>query len=73
MERRPIRSRGILDKIVAEEAADWHFNPMLKSDDYWKIGNIRQGLGAHWDRLVDFAFDLDQRVDRLQPSTIIDK
>jgi hypothetical protein len=64
MERRPIRSRGILDKIVAEEAADWHFNPMLKSDDYWKIGNIRQGLGAHWDRLVDFAFDLDQRVDR---------
>src|SRR5215471_10764763 len=64
MEPRPARNIGILRKIITEEAAEWHFNPLLGTKDYWKVGNIRQTVGGHWDKLVDFAFDLDQLVDR---------
>ncbi|MBV9863100.1 MAG: hypothetical protein JO267_13250 [Alphaproteobacteria bacterium] len=58
-----LRHRETLDKIIAEERAEWHFNPLLKTQDYRAIGNIKSSQGSHWDEIVCFAQELDRRIE----------
>jgi hypothetical protein len=53
----------VLEEIMEEEKTVWHFDPMLKTKDYWYIENIKERLAGHWETLVRFARELDEKTD----------
>jgi hypothetical protein len=65
MGRRLQGASATLEKIIEEERAEWHFDPMLKTNDYWYVENIKERIGGHWDAVVRFAREMDERVERI--------
>lgn len=54
------RHREILDRIIAEERDDWHFDPLRSTTDYSHVGNIRGDSRIDWAGLSRFASGLDE-------------
>lgn len=61
MEGEPL---SILQKILEDEAEDWNFDPLRPTIDYSIVGNMRERLGNHWTKLVEFAQSLDKITDQ---------